>query len=285
MSYACIDLGSTSFHCELFKRLESGAFQSLSKLKEPVFLRLSMDEHGCLSPSALERGMVCLKRFGEALKSYQVKEVVAAGTYTLRSITNQQWVLEQFQQALGYPIRVLSGEEEARLIFAGASSKQPFKLPTLLIDIGGGSTELIVGQGREPFWPKSLPIGCASLSKTYFDGEKMDFDAAIAEAKSCLLGLTIPSWQTCLGSAGTIKTLLTILKAQDLGQLITLDLLYRIRESWTSHEILLGLREDRAQVFPGGLSLLIALFETFRIEQMAQADGGLREGLLGAFIS
>ena len=172
--WAAVDIGSNSFRLEL-GQIGAGAaarYRRVDYLKETVRLGAGLDANGMLSDEAAQRGLACLRRFSARLAGWEPAQVRAVATQTLREAKNRDQFLLRAQEALGYPIEVISGREEARLIFAGVAHLQPSGVPRLVVDIGGRSTELILGRGRQPSVAESFGVGCVSLSLRYFgDGQ------------------------------------------------------------------------------------------------------------------
>jgi exopolyphosphatase / guanosine-5'-triphosphate,3'-diphosphate pyrophosphatase len=189
---AAVDMGSNSFRLEIGHLLH-GRYRRIAYLKETVRLGAGLDEQGLLTEQATQRGLDCLVRFANRLQGYSGGQVRAVATQTLREAKNRDAFLARAEEVLGYPIEVISGREEARLIYAGVARLQPSSLPRLVIDIGGRSTEMILGQHRQPFQAESFRVGCVSLALKYFsDGqftEKRFREAQIAAGAELEEGL------------------------------------------------------------------------------------------------
>lgn len=290
---AAVDLGSNSFRLEI-GRIEHGQFYRTEYLKETVRQGSGLDENRNLTPLAMQRGWDCLARFGERLAGFAEAEVRAVATQTLREARNRDEFLGPGMKMLGFPIDVISGREEARLIYQGVAQALPnTQERRLVIDIGGRSTELILGQGHEPIKMESYRVGSITWSMRYFaDNQfsKRSFQIAEIAAKAVLdEALTIytrDQWEAAYGSAGTINAVADVLVAAGwpagsvtqegldwlLDKLLTAQNFDRLR--------LVGMREDRKAIIGGGLSVLRALFELLGIKRLEQASGGLRHGLL-----
>lgn len=290
---AAIDLGSNSFRLEI-GMVEHGTYRRTEYLKETVRQGAGLDDNGNLNAQALQAGWDCLARFGERLKTFQPDEVCAVATQTLREARNREAFLDQGQRALGFPIEVISGHEEARLIYQGvAHMLPPAQERRLVIDIGGRSTELILGQGRTPKVMESFLVGSIAWSKRFFaDGQwsKKAFAAAEVAATAVLDEAFdvyhAGQWDTAYGSAGTVSAIGDVLQAagwpqgvvtQDgldwlQDQLITAQSVQRLR--------LAGIREDRKAIIGGGLSVMRSLFQLLQLRSMTMAQGGLRHGLI-----
>jgi exopolyphosphatase/guanosine-5'-triphosphate,3'-diphosphate pyrophosphatase len=291
---AAVDLGSNSFHM-IVGELRQGQLTIIDRLRETVRLSEGLTKNGDLLPAARKRALDCLSRFGERLHDMKAANVRAAGTSTLRRARDSQAFRHAAQQALGHPIEVISGIEEARLIYEGVTHSMPAAEGLrLVLDIGGGSTELILGEGRKPRSLESLQMGCVVMTETHFVGgriNKQAFDAARIAVRLKLRpikaffrdALNIDA----IGTSGTIRASETV--ARELGIITSNDLtasavealIARVLEFEHISDISLpGLSERRAQVWPGGLAILIELLTVLRVERLRVSDGALREGLL-----
>lgn len=289
---AAIDLGSNSFHM-IVARIVNGSIQVLSRLKQKVQLAAGLDENGVLSQEAIDRGVACLALFAERLNGFPLENVNVVGTYTLRSAVNNQEFLRQAQAVFPYPIRIISGETEAKMIYAGVSHTQPEQGKKLVIDIGGGSTEMIIGEDFTPLLANSRNMGCVSFATQFFPQGQISeqaFEQAYQAARERIRDLAEPyknlNWQYVLGSSGTIKTVYQVIcEMIDSDGIITagrLDLLTKqtLKATHFNELQLAGLNEQRTDVFVPGLAILTAVFDTFGIEQMRYSDGALREGVM-----
>lgn len=290
--FAAIDLGSNSFHM-IVARIVNGSIQVLSRLKRRVRLADGLDENRILNQEAMNRGLACLSLFADRLQGFSAENVKVVGTYTLRRALNNDEFLKQAQAVFPFPIQIISGQDEARLIYSGVSHTQPEKGRKLVVDIGGGSTEMTIGDDFTPIRAESRHMGCVSFAKRFFpQGELSEarFQSAYQlamekledlETEYCSLG-----WQHVLGSSGTIKTVSKVLISNGFRDgLITEKRLKNIIQACLKFnslkEIQLkGLIEERADVLVPGLAILLALFHTFKIESMRYSDGALREGLM-----
>lgn len=290
---AAIDLGSNSFHMKV-ARLRDGELSVLDRLREMVRLAGALDDDNCLVPAATAPALACLKRFGERVRHMPAGNVRVVGTNTLRRAHNSAEFIAAAEAALGHPIEVISGVEEARLVYLGVvQSVANDNQRRLVIDIGGGSTELIIGAGLQPTFMESLYMGCVNMSEAYFaDGRisrkrlrRANMAARIElephEARFRKLG-----WQKAIGASGTIRAVERVLTGAGWSnEGITPPGLKRLRAALVKAERvellkLPGLSADRAPVFPGGVVVLHAVFEALGIERMLPSDGALREGLL-----
>ena len=290
---AAVDLGSNSFHM-IVARVTNGQLRIVDRLRETVRLAAGLDKRNQLTAAAQTRALACLRRFGQRLRAMAPGSVRCVGTNALRRARNAEEFLVRAERALGHPIEVIAGREEARLIYLGVAHSGPeTRGKRLVLDIGGGSTELIVGKGFEPLHRESLYMGCVSMSAAHFaDGviKRAGFAAAEIAAHQELQpvqeNLLQAGWSTALGASGTILAVRDVLRAQGWSKAgITLRGLKRLRKALldaghVSKLKLAGLSADRAPIFPGGVAILIAIFEAFGLKKVAGSDGALREGLL-----
>ena len=290
---AAVDLGSNSFRLEV-GRVEHGQFYRTEYLKETVRQGNGLDADRNLTPAAMQRGWDCLARFGERLAGFDAGEVRAVATQTLREARNRDEFLVRANELLGFPIDVISGREEARLIYQGVAQALPQgNERRLVIDIGGRSTELILGHGYEPKLMESYRVGSIAWSTRYFaDNQftKHAFQMAEIAAKAVLDEVITTcrrdAWDIAYGSAGTVGAVGDVLAAAGwptgsvtregldwlLEKLISAQSADRLR--------LAGMKDDRRAIIGGGLSILRAMFDLLQIDHMQQASGGLRHGLL-----
>jgi exopolyphosphatase/guanosine-5'-triphosphate,3'-diphosphate pyrophosphatase len=290
---AAVDLGSNSFRLEI-GRLDHGLFLRTEYLKETIRQGSGLDEDRNLTAEAMQRGWDCLARFGERLAGFKTTEVRAVATQTLREARNREAFLQRGSAVLGFPIDVISGREEARLIYQGvAQSLPPGDERRLVIDIGGRSTELILGQGRLSTRLESYRLGSITWSNRYFPDQqftKQAFRNAEIAAKAVLdeaLPLyTRDTWDVAYGSAGTVGAVVDVLAAAgwpagSISQAGLDWLLDKILGAQSADRIRMpGMRDDRRAIIGGGLSVLRAVFDLLQIHDMRLASGGLRHGLL-----
>lgn len=274
--------------------MDHGEFQRTEYIKETVRQGAGLDADRNLTPLAMQNGWDCLARFGERLAGFAPAQVRAVATQTLREARNRDAFLDPANAMLGFPIEVISGREEARLIYQGvAHTLAPSEERRLVIDIGGRSTELILGQGFKPRVMESFRVGSIAWSTRYFaDGQftRRAFEIAEIAAKAVLdeaLDAYHPShWDIAYGSAGTVGAISDVLSATGWPHgLITQEnldwLLEKLVSAQSADRIKLpGMREDRKAVIGGGLSITRALFSLLGIKAMHPTDGGLRHGLL-----
>lgn len=290
--FAAIDLGSNSFHL-IVARIVNGSIQIISRLKRRVRLAEGLDEQNQLSQQAIDRGVACLALFAKRLKGFSPENVKVVGTYTLRSAVNNQAFLAQARQVFPFPIEIITGQEEARLIYAGVSHTQAHKGRKLVVDIGGGSTEMAIGEGFSPLRAESRHMGCVSFAKRFFPNGELTperFESAYQTALATIADLGDAyfelGWNAVFGSSGTIKMVSKVLSANGYQDMrITESRLEMLIEKCLKFNQLKdiqleGLLEERADVFVPGLAILLALFRTFQINTMRYSDGALREGVM-----
>lgn len=292
---ATIDLGSNSFHMIVVQIDAFGQVTILDRLREPVRLGGGLDAKGNLSLDAQQRAVDCLRRFGERIRDFPSENVAAVGTNTLRLTKNSREFLHRAEEALGHPIAVISGREEARLIYLGVahSLAKDQQGKRFVMDIGGGSTELIIGQGFEPLHLESLRMGCVSSTLAFFPDGKLvkacwdkAITAALLELRPIKAAYRAIGWESATGASGTIRAVKKVIQQTGLAPYgITLEHMYRVRDMMIEaghidRLKLPGLSEERKPVFAGGLAVLIAVFEALKIDRMLVSEGALREGLV-----
>ncbi len=295
---AAVDLGSNSFHMVIARWLGHD-LQVLDRLREPVRLAEGLDVDRHLSPDSQARALACLAQFGQRLRHLEPRYLRAVATNTFRLARGLGAFRAQAEAALGLPIEVLAGHEEARLIYLGVAQTSPFDARRrLVLDIGGGSTELIIGEGSDNRLGFSQQMGCVAYSHRYFpdgrlgrQGWRAAETAAALELRPIREALREAGWAACLGSSGTVLAIAQILAARGWGgPAITLDGLKRLRAELIAGGAVRALAAtgppseavspDRWAVLPGGLAILIACFKSLRIESMSASSGALREGVL-----
>ncbi|MBF4382848.1 guanosine-5'-triphosphate,3'-diphosphate diphosphatase [Vibrio anguillarum] len=289
--YAAIDLGSNSFHMLIVRHID-GSVQTMAKIKRKVRLAAGLDDNNALSQEAMQRGWDCLSLFAERLQDIPASNIRIVGTATLRTATNVELFLTQANQILRHPIQVISGEEEAATIYKGVAHTSGGLGRRLVVDIGGASTELIIGEGFDAKALTSLKMGCVTWLERHFKDRQLNaanFNRAIDAAKQTLAPIleqyTQLGWDVCVGASGTVQALQEIMLAQGMDEVITHTKLKRLQKQAMLADHLEeldieGLTLERALVFPSGLSILIAIFELLEIESMTLAGGALREGLV-----
>lgn len=290
---AAVDLGSNSFHM-IVARINDGHMQVIDRLKEPVRLGEGLTEDKLIEPQVAARALACLERFGQRLRGFPLGSVRAVGTNTLRQLSPEAGFIEQAELALGHPIEVIAGREEARLIYLGVAhglAAGPER--RLVVDIGGGSTETIVGQRFSARLRESLHMGCVSMTRRHFaDGRLSAKAMQRAELTGALEVRPIreifrrSGWASAVGSSGTIKSIAAVVAAEGWSQDgISGESLTRLRDAMVdcgkvSALNLRGLTEDRKPVFAGGVAVLLAVFDTLAIRHMQVSDYALREGVV-----
>ena len=289
---AAVDMGSNSFRLEL-GALPQGRYRRIDYLKETVRLGAGLDASGMLTEEAAQRGLACLRRFCTRLAGFEPGQVRAVATQTLREARNRNAFLLRAQEALGFPIEIVSGREEARLIYAGVNHLQPSQEPRLVIDIGGRSTEIILGLGRTPLAAESFGVGCVSLSMRYFAGGTITREsfraaqvAAGAELEEALQPFGREHWTQALGSSGTAGAVSQLLQANGItdGRITPAGLRWCIERCLQAGHVerleLPGLKPERRAVLPGGLAILYTLATHFDIAALWPAKGALRQGVI-----
>ncbi|HEX4855394.1 MAG TPA: exopolyphosphatase [Limnobacter sp.] len=294
---AAVDMGSSSFRM-IVARVEELHGQAqiyiTDTLREPVRLGAGLDAQKCLDQSSQDRALAALSRFGERLRAFRPEQVRAVATNAVRVARNATEFISKAEAALGFSIDVISGVEEARLVYCGVAHQ----LPTgqgrrLVVDIGGGSTEFIIGEDYEPVAMESLYIGCVSAAQQYFaDGSitpkamKNAIMSARKEVAVLRRQMLDMGWTHAVGSSGTARALAEICVANGFTEHgISAEGLRLIREHVTAaghldHITLQGLKADRLPMMPGGLAVMSAVFEELELQQMEVTDGALRQGLL-----
>ncbi|HEU5075987.1 MAG TPA: Ppx/GppA phosphatase family protein [Polyangiaceae bacterium] len=291
--FAAVDLGSNSFHL-LVARWEDEHLAVLDRKKETVRLAAGLDADRNLSPEKQAEAIAALHRLGDLLKSVPPENRRAVGTNTLRAARNSETFLQQAKEALGCPIEIISGKEEARLVYVGVShSVQPAAGNQLVVDIGGGSTECVIGRGFSPLSSHSLRMGCVTYSLGFFSDGSIKEDtlrAAIFAASNEVATLQHEfldkGFEVALGSSGTIGAIQAagIQEGWSDGA-ITQDVLNKLRKHLVKAGAidkirLRGVSERRREVLPGGVAILSAIFDRLHLERMAYAEGALRDGVL-----
>ncbi|WP_407575254.1 guanosine-5'-triphosphate,3'-diphosphate diphosphatase [Raoultella terrigena] len=289
--YAAIDLGSNSFHM-LVVREVAGSIQTLSRIKRKVRLAAGLNSDNALSAEAMERGWQCLRLFAERLQDIPPAQIRVVATATLRLAVNADEFLAKARDILGCPVQVISGEEEARLIYQGVAHTTGGEDQRLVVDIGGASTELVTGTGAQTTSLFSLPMGCVTWLERYFADRNLtkdNFGLAENAAREVLRPITdtlnYHGWKVCVGASGTVQALQEIMMAQGMDERITLAKLQQLKQRAIQcgrlEELEIeGLTLERALVFPSGLAILIAIFSELNIRCMTLAGGALREGLV-----
>ncbi|OAN14255.1 exopolyphosphatase [Photobacterium jeanii] len=289
---AAIDIGSNSFHM-VVARIVGQSLQIISRHKQRVHLASGLDEHQNLNQAAIQRGLNCLAMFAERLQGFEPENVRIAATYTLRQARNVHIFLKRAEGLIPYPIEIIPGTEEARLIYLGVAHTQPDSGKKLIVDIGGGSTELVIGDDFNPQLAYSKHMGCVSYNQEHFKNAKIskkNFNAAQLAAQQKIESIASKyqqcGWETAIGSSGTIKAIREVLIAKGHSD----GVITAKRLQWLEEEILAfknseelsldGLSDDRKPVFAAGVAILSGVFKSLAIKEMIFSDGALREGLL-----
>jgi len=293
-TYAAVDLGSNSFHM-LLARMDGEQLQVLDRLKEMIRLAGGLDEKGMLTESAQDKAIACLERMGQRLKDVPTEQLRVVGTNTLRKAKNARVFLARAEQALGHRIEVISGREEARLLYLGVAHSLPSDQgKRLVVDIGGGSTELIIGEAFDAKLRESLHMGCVSMTRKYFSDGKISKSSwkkavthALLEFRPLLSGYHKKGWSVAVGASGSMRSTATVLKENGWSeQGITRSGLQLLKKyCLDARKIeklnsLQGLISERQPVFIGGAVIIYALFEAFELEKMEVSTGALREGVI-----
>ncbi len=290
---AAVDLGSNSFHM-IVMQLSDGRLQVVDKIKESIRMAAGLDDDNCLSEAAMDRAIDCLLRLGQRLRNMPKGSVRIVGTNTLRKAKNSEEFLVRAEEAIGHPIDIISGREEARLIYLGVShSLEDDSKSRLVMDIGGGSTEFILGQQFKSKKAESLHMGCVVFSKKFFKQGGIDLRsmhkaelAALMELETIEKRYQKIGWETAIGASGTILAIRNVIAAKGWSEDgITLEALSKLKKYLIAAEHvdninLEGLASDRTAIFPGGVAILSAAFKSLGIERMYISDGALREGVI-----
>jgi exopolyphosphatase/guanosine-5'-triphosphate,3'-diphosphate pyrophosphatase len=291
--YAAVDLGSNSFRLHIGKH-DGDTIRVLKSVRDPIRLAAGLDANGNLTEAAMQTALTCLKNFRIMLAGYELDAVRVVATSAMRVARNGAVFLPLAEQAIGHPIEIISGEEEGRLIYMGVANS--LALPgerRLVVDIGGGSTELILGRGADIERVESFSLGTVKQSLSFFVGGRIDapsFEAAVLSARSHFEDAAPPyrpqHWKNAYGSSGTIRTIADIIAKNNLGRGdLSGPSLEALKQSFIQFGHvgkidMPGLRPDRAGTIVGGLAILIALVHELDIEAMAPIEAGLRMGVM-----
>lgn len=290
---AAVDLGSNSFHL-VVAREEQGEIRITEKLGEKVQLAAGIGKDKKLSKEAIERGLACLSHFSERLQTVPKSRIRIVGTNALRVAKNRKSFIKQARNIIDCPVEIIAGREEARLIYLGVShTLSDDDGAKLIVDIGGGSTEFIIGERFEPMKMESLHMGCVSYRSRFFEEGRIKrkyFDQAVLMAKIELQSIKdeylAQGWQSAIGSSGTIRIIERVVVARGWTESgITRESLDMLRSLILSYNHvdeldIEGLKPERKSVFPSGVAILYALFDELGIDRMEYSDGALREGVL-----
>jgi len=273
-----------------------------SKHKRKVRLAAGLDAQNNLNQATMIAGWDCLQYFRDTLNDIQPVDIIITATAALRLAKNNRTFIKKAEAILKYPIKLISGIEEAQTIYRGCALSEKLKAekvkgekteqPLLIIDIGGASTELVIGQGEYVHLAESLEMGCVTWLNRYFSDTKItenSFQNAIDAAKSVIQPITekykAQGWLLCMGASGTIQAVSEVSNEQAIADAIDLDTLYNIQQQCIDCQRIdmlniVGLKASRVPVFVSGLAILIALFELLSIERIKKSNGALREGLI-----
>lgn len=291
---AALDMGSNSFHL-VVARIVAGSVQIVHRVKQKVRLGDGLGPDNVLSEEAMQRGLATLKVIAESLKGFEPECVRVVATHTLRKASNAKEFLNAAKKVFPFPIEIISGAEEARLIYQGVAHTNHQQGQRLVVDIGGGSTEFIIGEGFKTKALRSLQMGCVSYSNRFFKQGEIKakyFSKAItcAQQELEMIDRTYKKigWDTCIGTSGTIKTIIELASQLDstnrenyVGMTDLLTLMDLCCAAGHSKDLQIqGLTDDRRPVFAGGLAILIAVFKSLDIQEMAFSQDALREGVL-----
>ncbi len=290
---AAVDLGSNSFRLQVGRVVDDQIYP-LDSLREVVRLAAGITADKRMDDASQQRALLALKRFGERLRGFPPGAVRAVGTNALRVAKNARDFLIRAEHALGFPIEVVAGKEEARLIYLGVShSLPPTSEKRMVVDIGGGSTEFIIGSGYRPQKLESLYMGCVSYTMRYFpDGRITKSAMRQAELAARIEIQTIENefsrghWYQAVGSSGTARAIADLIAAHGWADgAITADGLEKLRAQLlkvgeVDRVSTLGLKADRAQVLPGGFAIMAGLFAELDVQEMILANGAMRQGIL-----
>jgi len=291
---AALDIGSNSFHL-VVARVVAGSVQILHRVKQKVRLAEGLNNDYYLDDEAQQRGLDALNVVAESLQDFPPENVRIVATYTLRKAQNAPAFIRAARNILPYPIEVIGGAEEARLIYLGVAHTNHDDGQRLVVDIGGGSTEFIIGQGFEPKMLRSLQMGCVSYTKKYFKHDELKnkyFERAITAAQQELemidKAYLRAGWKSCIGTSGTIRNIIQIAQNDSVkdteGRVSLSQLTHLVKVCCDVGSLdklqISQMSEDRKPVFAAGLAILIAIFKSLDIDSMVFSPAALREGVL-----
>ncbi len=275
-------------------RYSHGQLLIIDRLREMVQLGAGLEADGRLDKTVAARAIACLERFGQRLRDMHASSVRVMGTNALRQARGKQPFLERAREALGHPIEIISGMEEARLIYSGVAHTMPSEPGRRLVcDIGGGSTELIIGENLTPIHLESTQMGCVSLSRRFFEDGRLSAKrlqrarvAASLELEPIQQGFRKLGWDTAVGSSGTVRAIGdAIREISPQATAITTNgleaLVERLLQAGRTENLnIAAVTTERAQVFPAGVAILAEIFDALKIKQMTVAEGAMRDGIL-----
>ena len=290
--YAALDLGSNSFHL-IVAYDHDGRLQVVDRHKEMVRIAEGLTDRNELSATAAARALACLKRFGQRIRDLPRHHVRIVGTNTLRKARNSRDFIEAAEQVLGHPVEIVSGREEARLIYLGVSHSFEDQFDSrLVIDVGGGSTELILGRQFQPRLMESLYMGCVSMSGRFFPDGKIEAGGFAGAENAARQELEVieeiyraRGWDTAIGSSGTFIALQDAIVELTGLRRLTREGLAAVKDRMLAAGRadgldLVAVSPERAPVFAGGVAIVAAVLSSLRIDEMTVSDGALREGVL-----
>lgn len=293
-----ITLGSNSFNL-LVAENKAGKPQIIAKYKRKIRLAEGISADGCLQEYAIKHGLDCLTMFAEKLVLHQIdnKHTLAVATATLRQVNNAQNFVHRAEKILNCPLDIISGLQEAELIYQGAVQGFPEIEQRLVVDIGGASTEFIIGNHQGILFKSSLELGCVTTNKHFFDQCPYHLQqfANVKENVSSLLAnhkqqMSHLGWQSAIGASGSVRAVIELLAARNLPQTITLSVLLMLRDEIIAQKdkqlsSIVGLDAERVPTFVAGIAILLALFELLPLKELSLSQGALREGLLHQLIA
>ena len=288
---ASVDLGSNSFRLQVCEN-NNGQLKVIDSFKQMVRFAAGLDEQKNLSASSQEQALDCLAKFGERLRGFRPEQVRAVATNTFRVAKNIADFLPKAEAALGFPIEIIAGREEARLIYTGVvHTLPPEGGKMLVIDIGGGSTEFIIGSTLRPDITESLPLGCVTYSLRFFQNKitAKDFQSAISAARNEIQRISKnmkrEGWDSAVGTSGSAKSIRDVLSAElpqeaDITYKGMCALAERIVEAGSVKKAKFeNLKPERIEVFAGGLAVMMAAFEELELDKMTVTEAALRDGV------
>jgi exopolyphosphatase / guanosine-5'-triphosphate,3'-diphosphate pyrophosphatase len=291
--FAAVDLGSNSFHLLVAKEVDHG-FSTLDKVKDTVRLAEGLDSCNHLAPHACQRALTSLAKFQQRLRSVPLENIRVVGTSAFRRFEAPHTFINEAEATLGHSIEIISGREEARLIYLGANhSLAPNHQQRLIIDVGGGSTEMIIGNQQQPLMLESLDLGCVGIMRQCFADNKIN-DKNL-NAAAILVGLELEpyirpfrrlGWETVVGCSGSLQAIEQVMMEQRSGhgsiyrpELVTL--IQSLKKQFPANDVRLpGLSAGRAPVFVGGCVIVLGIMELLQIDEISLTDGALREGIM-----
>ncbi|MDP2561343.1 Ppx/GppA phosphatase family protein [Psychrobium sp. 1_MG-2023] len=286
-----MDLGSNSFHLIIAKE-HQGQLIILDKYKQRVSLATGLNNDNVLDSGAIARGIHCLKQFGQRFSRLPHDSVKIVATQSLRKAVNRQDFIDAAYKVLPYKIEIIDGKTEASLIYQGVAQTHTLKPKTLVIDIGGGSTEFIIGNQVEAVLKDSLELGSGQLSKRYFNPEAITkesfaqaYDVALTQVSSIAQRYKKYSWQLALGTSGSIKLIQQVLKQLYGSNKITKQRLKQLRKQLINcgkltHVPINNIPEEKLTILPGAVTILLACFEQLNLDELSHCQAALREGVL-----